>query len=206
MSQPPDSQKLRVLIADDHPLFRMGLRYALSAKNFAVIAEAENGKDAIGKALSEAPDIVLLDVKMPVTDGIEACRILRQRAPKVLIIMLTTFEEEAIIQAARDAGAHGFFSKETDPAELAAKLERIVANPQGDWLPSVQLPELTARESQVLQLLGQGYSNKKIAKQLAISPETVKDYLHGIYRKLDVSDRLAAVSRARQLGLLNSLQ
>jgi DNA-binding NarL/FixJ family response regulator len=197
---------LRVLIADDHPLFRVGLKYALQAQGFEVVAEAANGQEAIEMSHYYEPDVVLLDVKMPevsgVSDGIVACGKIRSQLPEVVVVMLTTFEEQAIIQAARSAGAHGFFSKETNPTQLARQLQNILQNPDQDWLPKVDLPELTPREMQVLQLLGEGHTNKQMAKALNLSPETIKDYLHGVYRKLEVKDRLAAVNRARSLGML----
>ncbi len=193
---------VRVLIADDHPLFRLGLKYALSARGFEVLAEAADGRAAIEACRRQALDVVLLDVKMPDLDGIEACRAIcaLERAP--LVIMLTTFEEPAIIEAARQAGATAYLSKETDPAALAELICAISLAPFRGWMPYVSVPELTPREQQVLKLLAEGYSNKAMAKALELSPETVKDYLNGVYRKLDVRDRLGAVNEARALGLI----
>jgi two-component system nitrate/nitrite response regulator NarL len=192
---------LRVLIADDHPLFRMGLRYALAAQGFEVVAEAADGKEALELCRLHRPQAVLMDVKMPNLDGIEACKRLKAAFPEVLVVMLTTFEEPAIVQAAKVAGATGYLSKETDPHELARALRGIVERPERNWLPRVELPEFTPREKQVLALLVAGGSTKQIAKALDLSPETVKDYLASIYRKLGVRDRLAAVREARELGL-----
>ena len=193
---------MRVLIADDHPLFRIGLSYALAAQGFEVVGQAEDGVVAIRQSEIHQPDVVLLDVKMPRCNGIDACRAIREHSPEVFVAMLTTFEEDAVIQAARDAGAQGFFSKETDPAELTRRLIKMLEQPERDWLPDVTLPELSPREMQVLHLLGAGGSNKAIAKELELSPETVKTYLASVYNKLEVNDRLAAVNRARSLGLL----
>lgn len=192
---------LRVLIADDHPLFRLGLRYALGAQGFEVIAEAEDGQKALAKCAALRPDVALIDVKMPGLDGIETCRRLKEAQPEMLVVMLTTFDEPAIIQAAKEAGVSGYLSKETPPAELARALRSIARHPEHDWLPPVRLPQLTPREIQVLKLLAEGGSNKAIAKTLALSPETVKDYLDGIYGKLEVRDRLSALRRAQELGL-----
>ena len=193
---------MRVLIADDHPLFRIGLSYALAAQGFEVVGQAEDGVQAVEQSERYQPDIVLLDVKMPRCNGIDACRAIRERVPKVFVALLTTFEEEAVIQAAREAGAQGFFSKETDPAELTKRLVKMMAEPGRDWLPDVTLPELSPREMQVLNLLGAGGSNKAIAKEMNLSPETVKSYLASVYNKLGVRDRMGAVNRARALGLL----
>lgn len=192
---------MRVLIADDHPLFRLGLKYALSVQGFEVAAEAADGHAALQACRRQPIDAVLLDVKMPTMDGIEACRAIRALEPAPIVIMLSTFDEPAIIKAAREAGATAYLSKETDPATLADLIRKICRNPQRGWLPHVEVPDLTPRESQVLALLAEGYSNREIAEKLEISPETVKDYLNGVYRKLNVRDRLSAVNEARHLGL-----
>ncbi len=193
---------MRVLIADDHPLFRMGLRYALIAEGFEVVAEASTGAEAVAACHHGSIDVALLDVKMPDLDGIEACREIRALPEAPLTVMLTTFEEPAIIKAAQEAGAVAYLSKETDPPELARLLRAIVANPGRNWVPRVRVPTLTDREAQVLTLLADGCSNKEMAKRLGLSPETIKDYLNGVYRKLEVRDRVSALRRAQELGLL----
>ena len=193
---------MRVLIADDHPLFRMGLALALGAEGFDVAGEVENGRQAVERCAQGGVDVVLMDVKMPDMDGIEACRHAAAADGAPLVVMLTTFEEPAIVRAAREAGATAFLSKETDPRELARLLRAIVNDPERDWMPRVELPDLTPREEQVLRLMARGLSNKGIAKELGLSPETVKDYLLGAFRKLDVRDRVSAVRRAGELGLL----
>jgi len=116
--------------------------------------------------------------------------------------MLTTFEEPAILLAAKKAGAKACLSKETEIDVLVRKLEDILNFPDYSWFPSIDVPELTKRELQVLSLLVDGLSNKEVAKELSISPETVKDYLKNIYHKLNVKDRLGAVKKSRELGLL----
>lgn len=192
----------KVLIADDHPLFRVGLAHALRARGFEVVAEAEHGAHALELVRTHPPDIVLLDVKMPVMDGIETCRRLRRLPDAPRVVMLTTFEEPAIVAAARDAGAIAYLSKETEPGRLADTLARIVAEPDGNWMPRVSLPELTARERQALALMAEGLTNKAIAARLGIGTETVKDYLGSLYRKLDVGDRVSAVREGERLGLI----
>ncbi len=194
---------VRVLIADDHPLFRIGLSLALKADGFEVVAEAENGRQAVERARQLDVDVVLLDVRMPELDGIAACRTIAATADAPVVVMLTTFEEPAVIEAARAAGARAYLSKETSPRELARMLHNILAAPERDWLPEVALPELTPRESQALTLMARGLSNKAIASELGISPDTVKDYLENVYRKLDVRDRVSAVRRAAELGLVD---
>ena len=195
---------LSVLIADDHPLFRMGLRYALQAQGFEVVAEVEDGEAAVAACRQTQPDIALLDVKMPLLDGLEACQQIKTAQPEILTIMLTTFEEPAVIRAAKVAGATAYLSKETDPAELAAMLREVSEAPHRRWLPAVDLPALTGREQDVLALLADGCSNKAIARRLDLSPETVKDHLSNLYHKLEVRDRLSAVREAQALGLLRT--
>lgn len=194
---------MRLVIADDHPLFRMGLKYALINQGFDVVAEAADGLSALEACRTLQPDAALLDVKMPGMTGIEVCERLRMTNPHVVSVLITTFAEPAIVQAARAAGARGYVSKETDPESLARQLRDIVANPDIDRLPHVDVPRLTPRESEVLPLLAQGYSNKEIAKNLGVSPDTIKDHLARLYAKLDAGDRTEAVSRARSIGLLH---
>lgn len=194
---------MRLVIADDHPLFRMGLKYALMQQGFEIVAEACDGPSALEACRLYQPDAALLDVKMPGMTGIEVCDRLRVTAPRVVSILITTFAEPAIIQAARTAGAKGYLSKETNPEALARQLREIVANPEIDRLPQVNVPRLTPRESEVLPLLARGFSNKEIAKNLGVSPDTIKDHLARLYAKLDASDRTEAVSRARDIGLLH---
>lgn len=192
---------LKVLVADDHPLFRVGISYALDAQGFEVVAEAEDGEQAVAACRGEQFDVVLMDVRMPVLNGIEACRQIRALPEPPLVAILTTFDEPGIVHSAREAGATMYLSKETRPAELARLLKRMVDEPERNWMPETQLPDLTPRERDVLKLLLEGQSNKGMARALDISPETVKDYLNGVYRKLEVRDRLGAVRRARELGL-----
>lgn len=192
----------RILIADDHPLFRIGLAHALRARGFEVVAEAENGHHALDLARTHRPELVVLDVRMPVMDGIEACRALRAGPEAPSVVMLTTFDEPAIIAAARDAGAVAYLSKETEPARLAETLARIADDPEGNWMPHIAVPRLTGREREALTLLAEGLSNKEIAGRMGIGPETAKDYLASVYRKLEVRDRVSAVREAERLGFV----
>ncbi len=196
------SEVRRVLVVDDHPLFRLGLTMALAAEGYAVVGEAEDGESALAHPASGDVEVVLLDVRMPGIDGIEVCRRLRQREAAPVVVMLTTHEEPGVIEAARKAGATAFLSKETAPKELARLLSAILKNPGRDWMPRTSLPELTRREEEVLVLLSRGMSNKAIAKVLGLSPDTVKDYLERVFQKLEVGDRLSAVRRATELGLV----
>ncbi len=192
----------RVLVVDDHPLFRMGLVMALRSEGFEVVGEAENGRQAVERTRHGEVDVVLLDVRMPELDGISACKTITSAPDAPIAVMLTTFEEPAVIQAARAAGATAYLSKETEPRELARLLRSILAHPERDWMPRVALPDLTPRETEVLGWLAQGLSNKAIASRLGLSPDTVKDHLENVYRKLEVRDRVSALRRATELGLV----
>jgi two-component system, NarL family, nitrate/nitrite response regulator NarL len=193
---------LRVMIVDDHPLFRVGLSYALKALEFDVVAEAIDGADGVRRALEHRPEAVLLDAKMPNMDGLEACRQIHQALPEARILMLTTFSEAALVQAARDAGAVGFVSKETEATRLAELLKKAVSDPDFRHFPKIELPKLSSRELEVLRSMVLGKSNKEIAKELGLSPDTIKDHLENVYRKLEAQDRVTASQRARDLGLL----
>jgi two-component system, NarL family, nitrate/nitrite response regulator NarL len=180
----------------------MGIKYALSAQGLEVVAEAKNGEEALLMAQKTKPDVALLDIKMPLLDGIETCRRMTQQKFAPLVLMLTTFDEPGVIQAAKEAGAKGYASKETPPLELATLIRDIAKNPHKDWFPKIDLPELTRREHEVLELLVKGLSNKEIAKALQLSPETVKDHVERLYTKLEVRDRLGAIHKVQTLKLI----
>ena len=198
------SANLRLVIADDHPLFRIGIGYALRAQQFDVVAEANDGVEAVERCLDLKPDAALLDAKMPRLDGIEACRQISSACPKTRIVMLTTFSEPALIESARTAGAVGFLSKETDATHLGQLIRRFVTEPEFRSFPhhSLELPSLSKRELEVLAHLAAGLTNKEMARAMAISPETIKDHLVNLYRKLDAADRISAMAKARALGLV----
>jgi two-component system, NarL family, nitrate/nitrite response regulator NarL len=192
----------RIIIVDDHPLFRVGLSYALRSLGFDVIAEASDGIEGVRRVTELKPDAVLLDAKMPRMDGLEACREITRALPQTRVVMLTTFSEPALIQAAKDAGASGFVNKETEAERLAELLERMLQDQTYTRFPTIELPKLTSRELEVLRLMATGQSNKEIARALGLSPDTIKDHLENLYRKLEASDRVTAAKRAQQLGLV----
>jgi DNA-binding NarL/FixJ family response regulator len=168
-----------------------------------VVAEAETGSQAVNCCRSCPIDVAILDVRMPDGDGILACQQIVELGLPVVVVMMTTFQEPALIESARRAGAKGYLSKETDPAELARVIRQILANPDRDWLPAPkELPKLTPRELCVLQLMKEGLANKQIARRLGLSIETVKEYASAAYRKLDANDRVTALLKAQQLGIL----
>jgi two-component system, NarL family, response regulator DegU len=209
---------IRVLIADDHSLVRQGLRrYLDMAQDIDVVGEASNGEEAIAMVEKEQPDIVLLDIRMPGVDGLEAARMIRERYPNVGAIMLTAYDDRQFVVEAVRAGARGYVLKARD-AEHLIQTVRLVAG--GNMVIDPQLvvalaeelsqakerdrkaETLTAREIEVLQLLAFGHTNRDIAEKLFISPDTVKTHLEHIFEKLGASDRTAAVAEALRRRLI----
>ena len=213
---------VRVLICDDQALVRGGFRAILDARpEIEVVGEAENGAQAVALAERRHPDVILMDIRMPVLDGIEATRKLVADGSQARVIVLTTFDLDEYVHAAIRAGASGFLLKDVTPAKL---VEAIGIVAQGDALlaPSVTrrllerfaatlpvgdrssdaLAELTAREIEVLRLLAGGLSNAEIAAELVVSEATVKTHISSVLRKLGLRDRVQAVIVAYQTGLV----
>jgi DNA-binding NarL/FixJ family response regulator len=193
-------EEMRLLIADDHPLFRLGLRAGLEGEGLVVVGEAENGQEALEKTLALRPEAVLLDLRMPGLDGLECTRRLRQAGYQGLVALLTTYQEPALVREAFLAGADAYFSKELSAPELKRRLLRVARGEERLNPPS--LPNLTPRAEEVLLLLAQGLSVKEMARALGLSPDTVKDYLENLYGKLLARNRVEALERARALGFL----
>jgi DNA-binding NarL/FixJ family response regulator len=223
---------IRILLADDHPIVREGLRAVLETQpDFEVIAEAASGDEALRLALSLQPDILLLDLEMPIMDGVEAIRRLRQQQPAARIIVFTAFDNDERIIHAVQAGANGYLLKGSPRGEIfqairitmeggsllqpvvASKLLRHVghqANPKPIDISPSQVHNLytppyeplTERELEVLNLLAQGMPNKEIAAQLIISERTAKFHVSSIMGKLGATNRTEAVSLAAQKGLI----
>lgn len=203
---------IRVLVADDHPIVRSGIVALLeSADDIEVVGTASTGLEAVELALQLAPDIVLMDLRMPGIDGDEAtARILEGRSD-IRVVVLTTYETDASILTAIEAGASGYLLKAAPQEEILAGI-RSVARGEVALAPSiaallvqrVQRPaiSLSARETEVLALVAQGLSNPAIAKQLFLSAATVKTHLLHAFEKLEVGDRTRAVTKAMELGLL----
>jgi DNA-binding NarL/FixJ family response regulator len=207
------SDVVRVLIADDHPVVRSGLRGMLAADpGFEVVGEAADGTEAVALSLRERPDVVLMDLRMPDLDGASATAEIRARHPETQILVLTTYETDADIVRAIEAGAIGYLLKDV-PHEEITRAVRAAARGEPVLAPAVaeRLMErargaasdaLTAREIEVLQLAAQGLSNSEIAKELFVSATTVKAHLVHVYRKLGVSDRTAAVTTALERQII----
>jgi len=195
---------MRLLIADDHPLFRIGLRAALEKEGFSVVAEAGDGDEAVRLVEVHQPEVVILDIRMPRMDGIEACAALRQKGYSGLVVMLTTFTEAAIQNKAASAGANAYYSKEVSPAELARRILRLTQNPEDSSFTPPPVPSLTPREREVLDLLARGLTAREMGDILGLKPDTVRDYLKRLYGKLDAGNRIEALEHARRLGFLDS--
>ena len=203
---------IRILVADDHPIVRGGIVALLqSAADLEVVGEASSGLEAVDLALSLEPDLVLMDLRMPGIDGDEAtARILAAR-PGMRVVVLTTYESDASILTAIEAGASGYLLKAAPQDEILAGI-RSVARGEVALAPSiaamlvnrVKRPAITlsGRETEVLALVAQGHSNPTIAKELFLSEATVKTHLLHAFEKLEVSDRTRAVTKAMELGLL----
>ncbi len=205
---------VRVLVVDDHPVVRDGLRGMLDAQpDLEVLAEAANGHQALAAVAREAPDVVLMDLRMPELDGVEATRRIREGHPGVSVLVLTTYDDDTAILRAVEAGATGYLLKDAPREDLFAAV-RAAARGETTLAPSVAAklmrglgrePDaegLTEREREVLALVADGATNRSIARQLHLSEATVKTHLVHVYAKLGVDDRTAAVTTALRRGLL----
>jgi len=206
---------VHILIVDDHPVVRFGLRGMLEAyDDLRVVGEAGSGDEAIVLAAATRPDVVLMDLRMPGTDGATATARIRQEHPGIRVLVLTTYEGDADILPAIEAGATGYLLKDTpigtltDAIRAAARGETVLAPPVAARLVThVQAPtgeQLTPREVQVLGLVARGLSNSEIGRQLYIGEATVKTRLLRTFVKLGVNDRTAAVTVALSRGILAS--
>jgi DNA-binding NarL/FixJ family response regulator len=192
---------IRVLVADDHPVVQHGLCTMLELEDdIDVIGRAADGGEAVSQALSLQPDVILLDVQMPVMDGIEALRRIRTQDPEARVIVLTTYRNEDYIFPSLQAGARGYLLKDATREELAGAIRQVAA---GESLLDPALvhaaadhPALTARERDVLRLMADGKNNSEIAAQLFVSENTVKTHVSNIFDKLNCRDRAAAVLSA----------
>jgi DNA-binding NarL/FixJ family response regulator len=212
-------ETIRVLVADDYPLFRDGVRALLdSVDGIDLVAEAATGEEAVQLALALRPTVVLMDIKMPGMNGIEATRRIAQAAPDVRVVMLTMFEDDDSVFAAMRAGAGGYLLKGARQEETLRAI-RAVANGEVifsagvarrvlDFMqrapvaaPAALFPQLTEREFEILGLLAQRVSNAEIAERLVLSHKTVRNHVSNILHKLRVADRAEAILAARAAGL-----
>ena len=216
------AKKITVIIADDQTLFREGIKDLLeNEKNIQVIAEAADGREALRLVKKLRPNVILLDIKLPHMDGIEATRQIHKECPTTNVLILSGYEDEAHVMEAIQAGANGYLSKMLPAAELVNALKTF-AN-QGVMIPQpvmsklidglrnmgtanaeASLVALTKTEIKVLALLGRGQSNKEIAASLTCSVKTIKNHLNSMFQKLNVSNRTEAVVKGIDLGLISA--
>lgn len=199
-----DRSQLRVLVADDHPVFRLGLALALRQFGIGKVLEASDGPEALLACTEDLVDVAVLDVKMPGLNGLEVVRRVRSANPttSVRFIVMSAFDQPAVVKAGADLRVDAFLGKETSPDRLVAVIDQVMTGMQPGRGRAVvtAVEELTLRERDVLRLLCMGHPTKAIATMLGLSPETVKDHLARLYGKLDVRDRAAAVDAAHRLG------
>lgn len=217
---------IRVLLADDQIVTRVGLKALLQPeRDIAIVGEAEDGKDALAKAVSLSPDVVVMDMMMPGLDGIEATRAIRQRCPKTQVLILTAYADQDLFRKSAQAGATGYILKDVSPTDLAEAIRTvhegktmispIVARQMVNYLfatrnepDTVGTPRrhgLTRREIEVLLGVAQGFSDKEIASKLFLSESTVKSHLRAVYHKLKLRNRAQAAAFAVEKDLLPSL-
>jgi DNA-binding NarL/FixJ family response regulator len=208
---------IRVVIADDHPIVRAGLRALLSSlPGFTVVGVASTGREAVREVVTSRPDVAVLDLQMPDLDGFAATREIARAAPEVAILVLTMHEDDDSVFAAMRAGARGYLIKGAEQDEIARAITAVAAGDaifgpgvaqrvlrffSGVPAPAEPFPDLTSRERQILDLLAAGLSNSVIAARLNVAAKTVANNVSAIFTKLQVADRAQAIVRAREAGL-----
>ena len=209
---------LRIVLADDHPVVRGGLRALIDTLDgLEVVGEAADGEAAVREVQLLRPDCVLMDVRMPGMDGVEATRRIRASVPETAVLMLTMYDDDATVFTAMQAGARGYLLKGAEQDEIVGAIRAVVSG-QAIFGPGVAarvlsyfaapptraaepFPELTERERDILDLLASGRRTADIAERLFLSPKTVSNHLTSIFAKLEVADRASAIIRAREGGL-----
>jgi DNA-binding NarL/FixJ family response regulator len=214
---PQPGKPITVVLVDDHPVVRGGLRALIeSFGGFAVVGEAADGDEALREVQLHHPDVVIMDVLMPHVDGVEATRRIVRAAPQTAVLVLSMAEDDDVVFAAMQAGARGYLLKGAAQEEIDRALKAVVAG-EAIFGPGVAarvlgifnrepaaaepFPDLTPRERDVLELVAQGRRNAAIATALGMAPKTVANHLSSIFTKLQVTDRSAAIVRARDGGL-----
>lgn len=213
------SELLRVIVADDHPIFREGLRSLLAATHdLEPVGVAENGAETVALTAELQPDVVVMDVRMPGMDGIEAARQISRDSPRVGVLIVTMFEDDGTLFRAMRAGARGYILKGANHIEMLRAI-RAVGGGEAIFSPAIAVrlaeyfatlrpagvprvfPELSDREREILDLIAQNLKNADIARKLYLSPKTVRNHVSNILHKLQAADRTSAILRARDAGL-----
>lgn len=208
----------RVVIADDHPVFRRGLKALLDGEDgLEVVGDAADGQEAVKVVLDLEPDVVVMDLHMPVLGGVEAAKQIREVLPDIGVLVLTMHEDDELVFAAMKAGARGYLVKTTDDDEIVRAVQAIgageaifsatIAQRMMGYFTAISsskavlFPQLTDRERDVLELMASGLDNPSIAYKLSLSGKTVRNRVSAIFTKLQVADRAQAIVRAREAGL-----
>ncbi len=203
------AKSLRLLIIDDHAVVREGLEAMLSVDpSFERVATAASTEEALPLCGNFGPHVILLDLRMPGSDGFNALEIIHERWPEIRVLVLSASATAAEVKLARRTGAVGYLSKSADRATLIQGIRTVAAGgvffPQETTPPASVCPALSARELEVLRHLGRGLSNQELGSVLGISPETVKSHIKAIFHKLGAADRAEAIARAYEFGLLSA--
>jgi DNA-binding NarL/FixJ family response regulator len=213
-----DTDPIRLVLADDHPVYRDGLARLLAGTDgLEVVGVARSGREVVTLVHDLQPDVVVMDLRMPDLDGVEATRRITTTSPHVGVLVLTMFDDDELVFAAMRAGARGFLLKDADDRQVAAAVmavgqgeaifgpavaQRILAHlQQRPTFDEVPFPQLTDREREVLELVARGLSNQDIARQLFISHRTVRNHVSNVFTKLQVADRARAIVTARDAGM-----
>jgi two-component system, NarL family, response regulator LiaR len=213
---------IRIIIADDHPLFRKAVRDTLEQQeDFEIVAEAQDGEEAVNRTLELVPDVIVMDISMPVVNGIEATRQIKARCPGTSVLVLTVHNDIEHILGILEAGASGYLTKSVLDAEIATAVRSVFA---GETIIATSVfqqvlkyatrymprttsdtggDSLSARELEILKLAAKGISNKDIAQRLELSPRTVKSYMVELFAKMNVSNRTEAVITGLRAGLIS---
>jgi two-component system, NarL family, response regulator DegU len=201
----------RVLVADDHTMVREGLVRSLEQAGFEVVGQAADGQAAVEMATEHRPDVVVMDLSLPVLSGVAATRFIAQNLPDTAVLVLSMFSDETAVSSALGAGANGYMVKDCTSAELVDAVSRVAAGEQVvaasialmfDRTPASTRPLLSKREEEVLRMMAKGVSLTEAANLLYISVKTLKNHLSSIYEKLGCHDRAQAVLRAARMGLI----
>ena len=216
-------EQIRILLVDDQPLFRGAIAALIAGQDdMVVVGEAENGLDAVEKANALTPDLVVMDIEMPIMNGVEATRLIRERLPGVKVVMLTVSETDDHVFDAIRFGAHGYLLKDLRPEQLYDLIRSVMRNEtplspaiagrllkeiqsgatkRNSSLTPTQEPAITRRELEVLQFVAEGMSNKEIGKRLWITEGTVKNHVHNALEKLQMENRIQATAYIVRQGL-----
>ena len=209
--------RVQVLLADDHPIYREGLAGLLGATtDLVVVGEAGTGRQAAELAASLTPDVVILDLNMPELNGVDAARQIVGTAPHIAVLILTMYDDDALVFQAIQAGARGYVLKSADPDTILAAVRSVargeaifgaaLAQRLSHWFATMgdhrgPFVQLTPRENEALELIARGWGNPAIAERMGVSAKTVRNLVSNIFTKLQVADRAAAIAKARDAGL-----